>query len=88
MVGVGTTPALAVSTLADAQPGGQSVGHPSARFARVLPNDHAPRAGGKMIAQGAANRVDRFFIQRIFAGDAADSVSAKKFSHYSVVATW
>jgi hypothetical protein len=40
-----------------------------------------------MIAQGAANRIHCFLIQRIFAGNAADSVSAKKFSHYLVVAT-
>jgi hypothetical protein len=41
-----------------------------------------------MIAQGAAHREHGFLIQRIFAGNAADSVSAKKFSHYSVVGPW
>src|ERR1041385_1601184 len=60
------------------QPADNLVGHPSARFARVLANDYAARAGGKMMTQRAANSIHRFFIQRIFAGNAADSVRAKK----------
>jgi hypothetical protein len=40
-----------------------------------------------MIAQRAAHGVYGFLIQRIFAGDAADSVRAEKFSHDSVLGT-
>src|SRR6185437_9089348 len=69
------------------EPGGKSVGHPATRFARVLPNNYAPWAGGKMIAQGTANCMHGLFIQRIFAGDAADSISAEKLSHHSIIST-
>jgi hypothetical protein len=41
-----------------------------------------------MIAQSTANREHGFLVQRIFAGNAADSVSAKQFSHCSVIDTW
>ena len=41
-----------------------------------------------MIAQGAANRIHGLFIQRIFAGNAADSIRTKKLSHNLVVSTW
>src|SRR5579859_1772553 len=41
-----------------------------------------------MVAQGAANRVHSFFIQRVYAGNAADSIRTKKFSHDLVVSTW
>ena len=63
-----------------AQPRGQRVGNPCARFARVLPDDHAPRPGRQMIAQRAAHSIDSFLVQRIFAGHAANAVRAKKFS--------
>jgi hypothetical protein len=41
-----------------------------------------------MIAQGAANCVHGSFIQRILAGNTADSIGSEKLSHHSVVGAW
>jgi hypothetical protein len=65
-----------------AQTAGKDRGDPAAGFACVLADDHAAGTGGKVVSKGASHGKDRFPVERIFSGNAANSVSPKKFSQF------
>jgi len=53
--------------------------------ARLLADNHAAGPCRKMIAQRTPNRVDGFAVERRFAGNTRDSISAEEFSRFTHV---